>query len=63
MKPKPAPILLICPECSEKIRTLLLPGANDITALCPSDHPARLRADYDGLGIVTIYAGTIEKMC
>jgi hypothetical protein len=61
-KPKLALISVPC-ECGTRTQSSLIPGGNDVTAICDGCGAVlRYDVDYDGYGMATIKAGTIETV-
>ncbi len=60
-KPAPAQILIPC-ECERKVRSSLVPGHNDVNAVCDCGAVLHYCVNYDGHGMATIISGTIEKV-
>ena len=59
-KLKPCNVILPC-ECGRVIRSVLLPGYNDITSFCECGQAANIVAEYDGNGLINLLEGKVER--
>ena len=61
-EPKPGECNLCC-ECGHRIPTVLVPGRNELIAICGKCGSfLRVNVDYDGYGSAVIQSGTIEQV-
>lgn len=61
-KEKPSTCFIKC-ECGTRQITQLVPGLNDITAVCDQCGASiHVKAVYDGRGKVSVFRGTVEKV-
>lgn len=61
--PRPVKVWMVCDNCQARLVTMILPGDNDIIAIC-SECGAEMRAhvEHDGYGNARIVAWTIETV-
>jgi hypothetical protein len=61
-KPRNAPALVPCSNCSRRNLVTLLPGNNDVSIACECGSVTTISVQHDGSGNAIILRGTIEKV-
>lgn len=60
-KLKPCDVILPC-DCGRVIRSILIPGSNDITCVCECGEMVHIVAEYDGHGLINLMEGKVERI-